>query len=279
MKKSTGILEIENYSWAYPQNWQELTRRQVMAIYKAMVKHGTQGLFGHIFICIMLGIRQVYFYSRKNRFIIKNLPAEQKITIMHSPNVLGWFFNVKKFPMPYLVQWFWYRGRLYVGPHKSINKLTSSELCFAMFYYQRYHKTQSEDYINKLIDVLYRPVSIWAWVKRTLSSNPMGDVRKPLNDYMHARRAKRFKKLPKHLKLIIVSQWATGQADFSNRYKLAFKASGNKKENPRDMIKFLISAAGDKFGTVEKAEFASAHKVFEHVEMQLEAAEAVNNKK
>jgi hypothetical protein len=274
MTKVTGNLQIAGNKWKFPMNWNEVTRAQVLAVFKSMSKFGTGGLFDLHFIKILLRLRLGLFRAKRStRFIIKELPSDAKLTIVHSPDVLGWFFDQKKNPMPYIIRWFFFHGKLYVGPNRRLNKLSVSELCFAMWYHQRYHKSQNVDNVYKLIDVLYRPVSIRGWLQRLFSSDPKSDIRVPLNDFLHEKRADKFKKLPQHICVIVLAQWSTAQAEFAKRYKLAFRSAGNKKENPRDMVKFLISAAGDKFGLIDQAERASADKVFEFVEMQLEQAE------
>jgi hypothetical protein len=279
-KKNSGKLEILNFKYSYPMGWEELSRRQLLRIFKAMAKFGPDsGLFVLSLIWHALRLKRRVFQDDRTRFIIKELPSEDKITIAHSPNILGWFFNMERYPMPYIFRWFFLRGRLYVGPYRRLTKLETGELCNAMWYHQEYHDNQNPEDLQRLIAVLYRPVSIWKFIKRCFSSNPNGDIRKPINDFLHETRAKRLRKLPSHKAAIILAMWGVAQKEFAAKHKLTFKRSGkSSKKNPRDMVKFIISMAGDKFGTVEKTDKMPADLVYQYVEMQMEEAALLKQK-
>ena len=269
-----GKLEIGPYTYYFPMSWLDFNRRELIRLFEIINRHGKTPFYNLFLITHCLGFTRLQSWFKKRvKYLIKKTPADVKITLVHNEEILGWLEKTKKNPMPYMLKWFWHRGRLYVGPHKRLNKLNVSEMTFAMYYYQQYHKTKNEKVAEYLIDVLYRPVSIKKLFKRVFSENPEADIRVNLNDYMHHKRAKRFSTLKPAIKAIIIAQWAVAQGDFAKKYKMAFRGT-SKQGNSRDMAKFIIGAAGDKFGTVAQAETASADKVFEYVEMQLEQMEA-----
>lgn len=92
--------------------------------------------------------------------------------------------------------------RALYGPSDAITDISFREYEDANYVFRKYIETQSTDYLNDLIAILYRPKKSFLWIRKLLSSYN-GEARQKYNKSKLENRVKQIAKLPLEYKLAV----------------------------------------------------------------------------
>lgn len=161
------------------------------------------------------------------------------------------------------------RLRKFRGPNDHLHTSTIEEFNAAEQYYYEYCRTRNDAFLDMLIAVLYRPVSIgWPW-----SKNNGKDTRKIFLEVDVIRNAPKMRKLDQHLRAAILFNYEGCRRHVISRYPTVFiQGDGTTEAKLPDLSPLISTVAGGKFGTFQQTEQTNVYRFLDHLEREIEEA-------
>lgn len=274
---------IEEEVFIAPDGWDYISAKQLVRIgYILGNPKLTEGERGMAALCVLMGVdvKPLTAKGVKRLKTIKQMNAHALHQVIYSEDGLGFLWGETNMTA-YTLKQFWHRGLLYVGPPKHMLKLSTIELGMAMTFWDAYEQSGDMAYIDKLIALIYRPLNPFFWWK-IFNYGADGDRRMPLNDFWHAKRARRFAKLKSGLKMALAIQFLGHLKSFQNKHTFVFKQPKQKPDsaekpmkakgnfNPMRWIEIAMNVAEKgTLGTYKDVERVDAGRFFAYLNMTM----------
>ena len=161
------------------------------------------------------------------------------------------------------------------GPNKELGNLRMKEFHFTEQYYQEFvADATKEEFLNKLVAVLYRPAKLGYDIK----ADKEGDVREAFQPHNTDRYASRIAEWPLAVRLAILFYYDGCRQFIISLYDEVFSGKGEgEEESPYGMYALMMELAGEKLGTVDKVEDLYVHTALASLEIMLKKAEQIEN--
>jgi hypothetical protein len=158
----------------------------------------------------------------------------------------------------------WYRRRLW-GPAEAFRNLRFLEFVFADSYFVAYVNSQDEQWLDRLLAVLYRPQR---FPYRPNSTNYGGDRRQDFNENLIEARALQLAKLPRTEKLAILTWYRGCRQALEQKYPLVFTPDNERQaaDNSGGWAHVLREMSGQAFGTLDETGRQHLHTVLAKME-------------
>lgn len=178
-----------------------------------------------------------FFFSRIPWKFYKNLTAAQRLDLEYRFDWMLSPIKMELWKMPQVRIGLKY----YYGPGRKFRNVSGNEFAFADFYYNQYHATEKEEFLNLLMATLYRTS---AWFPS------VDDRRRKFDDVNIEKRAKKFAKLPFAVKYAVYLNYIGIRETLVKLHPLTF--SGKKSEEKAGMDDIFDSLSGSEYGTFEQ---------------------------
>jgi len=261
---NTVRIEIDNkkIERRIAANWNEFTRKQLLFVVRSLFLKTTLSRKTEMILVKLLNIKWKYIKLLNHSQI--NALGDSVKFIFNSNNFTKNTFDT-----------FTYKFKRYHSPGEGLNNITFEELTFADNMFLQYHKTRKQEFLDKLIAILYRPRKKRKEI-RHIEFN--GDVRIDFNKHQIEKRALHLKKLPAHYKFIGLTFFTGCRNLIEKKFPHVFSsgsASGSKKTGWLDVI---LGLAGNKFGDFEKTSKMNAWVVLREFENMIIENEKLKDK-
>jgi dsDNA-binding SOS-regulon protein len=162
------------------------------------------------------------------------------------------------------VQLRWYRLRLW-GPSGGFRNLRFLEFVFADSYFMAYANSQEEQWLNRLLAVLYRPQR-FPYFPNSVTYG--GDRRQDFNENLIDARAQQLAQLPQAEKLAILTWYRGCRQALEQRYPHVFTPDHEQQatDNTGGWAHVLREMSGQAFGTVDETGRQHLHMVLAKME-------------
>jgi hypothetical protein len=258
-------LKLDNNVYECEGNWNELSRRKLLALMEVLATPATEGTR-------MLGICSQMLQLKGNRLkkFIKQTPPIWIHHLCTDEQCLGWIRDQGELLTEYTLRSFVHRGIPYQGPPKRMLRVPLVEMIATRMAFKRYCDNKKAEALDELVAILYRPINPFWWFK-IWNKRWTGDKRLPLNDWTLKRRVKRFAKLAPAIKLAILKQYTGALQQFEDQYPMVFKKTGEGGggEDKRGWINLMFAMSGGIFGTLEQTEGTDSTEVFMKLEFDI----------
>ena len=220
------------------------------------------------FLSILIGVRSYYLMrlTQKGRAFLGLYPDEIQELCQHT-NFLFQENQRTVNPLPKFRRW----CRVYHGPSDRLANITAGEFHFADLFFQEWMDTESENALNNLVAVLYRPKG-----KGDLhdpnSDFFSGDIRIPFNQNSIEARAKRLAGISRAKKLAIAHFYEGCRNGIIEAYPEIFKKNGKRSGSSEGWIPVFRALSKD-IHYERIAEMRLGRVLYEMVESQKEAQE------
>jgi hypothetical protein len=162
------------------------------------------------------------------------------------------------------VQLRWYHRRLW-GPADSLRNVSFLEFVFADSYFMAYANSQDEQWLHKLLAVLYRPQR---FPYRPNSTTYGGDRRQDFNENLVEARAQQLAQLPMAEQRAILTWYRGCRQALEQKYPLVFTPEHEQQavDNSGGWAHVLREMSGQAFGTLEQTGRENLHTVLAKME-------------
>jgi len=232
-------LVYDKKSYVIPENWNELTTKQVVNMVRLIHASKDDVDFLYRALQILLQMSNWDYVKLSNDFKGR---AFDHIIWIAGENTL----TKNPFPQLSIVPFF---STLY-GPKDDFDNIRAKEFHFAEMSYVAYLETNDIGYLDRLIGVLYRKhcgLKGDELLKR-------GDVREDFNDNLVPKYANTVLRLSIDTKRAIL-QWYDGcRHNLLQSFKSLKKADGVQSDDFKGLYPLMHSMAGEKYGDFDKIE-------------------------
>lgn len=269
MRVLTGEIEGKDYHVEIASNWEELNPNQAASILQTISYKNADATWIKVSVLSLL-------FTSKNFHILTSLEEDQVYALIP---LTDFVFNTK----PELKNYFPeinLKKKKHIAPKVDLSNIGFGEWCFAYEYYNWYFKTRNEDFLNKLIATLYRPIDV-----NSSEDSPeySGDLREIFNENLIEKRAKSVCSIQTERKTAILTWFSLALLNVMDRFPHVFPKSEQdpeitdeerelvKQQNPEkptNWITIFRELLGPKFGTSEQLKFTNAQFVLAYLEEQ-----------
>lgn len=213
---------LNGRQYQLPSTWNELSREQLLRAVHVLFKPATEPELQARLIPVLLELYRWHTPGRTWRFIKMPLLEVDEFRA-HTNFLLQGQAQLTKQLLPTIRPLL----RTWYGPGDYLNGLTFAEWIeaeSALFYY---HLTKKEDFLNRLVAVLYRP-------GQTRKPNPVtGDRRPPYVQHEVAARAKLAGRLSMATRQAVLIYYDSCRQVIINNYPEAFSAGDDDEQTQR----------------------------------------------
>lgn len=139
------------------------------------------------------------------------------------------------------------------GPGNDLRGYTGDEFQYADTYFMRYIETGEEQFLNKMIAVLYRPME---------SINELGDIREKFASYKMEERTKKIAKLNPWKKMAIFLFYKGCRQKWEEYHPELFNADTEPEGESSMWHTILLRISGKEFGDYNKTTSQPVHNLF-----------------
>jgi hypothetical protein len=167
------------------------------------------------------------------------------------------------------------RKKVCLAPDDNLGNLSFGEWCFAFQFYHYYSLTQDDQWLNKLIAVLYRPADP---EQRPDSVNYKGDCREAFNENLIDKRSLDVAHIQSKFKLAVLAWFSVAVQDLQQYRPHVFpkvednpEAAADRTEQPegnRTWLTVFRELLGPKWGTTEQLKNTNAMFILDALEEQ-----------
>jgi hypothetical protein len=262
-------LKINDHIYHCEGNWNELSRRRLLQVCKAITSPGNEGRRMLLVVKTLLRLYTgkmgiLHNPSRK----IWNLQPAWIQHIAAEKECLGWIRDEKEILTKYTIKNFWHWGIYYIGPPKRMMRIKMVELVATRQAMVRYKKTGDNQYAAQAIAILYRPINPLWWLK-IWNKDWTGDKRMPLNDYTLQKRKKNLLSIDVAVMTAILKQYSGALAQFESRYPNVFATGSNENSDGSGWVDILFNMSGGIFGNLRQTEETDSSEIFLKLEMDI----------
>lgn len=229
-----------------PQSWQDLTRRQFLAIQRIILER------------LYLTDQRIWIVRellKMPRRLFRQVTADQlSDLVVLADFVYSDDVRLERNPLPWII----IRGRLFMAPKMHLEFLTVEEFAridVALFHF---HETKAIKYLYEVAAILYRPLSFRSWINN-LFSHRKRDLRIKSLDTVARRTAFFEKYMPLHYQESIMFIYHVIHAHLKRSFPFVWRkpddADDNQEPEPRNdygWSEIVINMAGGKFGTIRE---------------------------
>lgn len=257
----------EKQSYQYPKSWDELTPRQFRKTCNIIASNNDLGVVRVKLLMHLLKLKIGWRKPKPETSHIFNLPTAELHTLLHNKDILGWLYSGNG-PSKMLIKKFRHNGRVYYAPPSRLTNVCTVELIGAFQCFKEFSRTKDQQYLDKLISLLYRPKEKWR-LFASFSKRFNKDKREPLNQVLWEEREKTFKNLNHGIRIAVLNQFNGHWKIFESKYKYIFVKSKKTDEGTGGLMNLLFDVSGKIFGNMEQTKMAPADEVFKYVDMQI----------
>lgn len=240
-------VQIADVRRQLPENWRELTRRQLLAIVPLLFQPIGAVPMQVQLLCLLLKLPVGLWFGLTDFQIADHL------------RLVRWLTEPSKLTrqlLPVLGPWW---ARL-VGPGDWLAGVSVWEFANAEAQLQKWVKAQGEADLNRLVAVLYRPRR-WFWWLHRLSPSYTGDSRQVFNEKRVAARAERVAKLPLAHRHAVLLYYLGCRAQLEQNYHHVFDGDEGNAKDPNPWLTLIGRLPNDKFGTLDQIGLRPLHTV------------------
>lgn len=231
-----------------PENFNELTGPQLIALVKLMHAKGDQSL----------KTLQILLNKNLPSFLFIKLDAKDRMLPF-----VDWVFQENTLTAQLIPE---YKG--FYGPKGEFDNLKLGEFHFTELFYKLL--INGDDIaINNLIAVLYRKPKRGYNKKR----DSEGDIRRPFNSNEVDYYAKIIARWPPHVKNAILMWYDGCRQNLVELYDKVFSTAGEDAADELGMYNIIRNLSGDKFGPIKEVEQIFVHHAFLEIEKIIEENE------
>lgn len=276
MRKVSGHYELKKseikFDIEIPSAWNEIDKHQFATIIQVLHFRKADSYTISVSLLALL-------FGQKNFHILSGLPDDLLTELVPLTN-----FLIEEKPP---VQNYWpainIKKKRHIAPADDLSNLSFGEWCFAFEIYNQYRLTNDQQWLNKLIAVIYRPVDPHA---KEDSPNFTGDLREKFNENLIERRAKGIQAIEEKVKLAIVAWFSVALAEVTEDRPHVFpKKDGEQKaektsgSDSKTWLTVFRDLLGPKWGDIDKLKHTNALFVLDELEdRQIEFEQAKKNK-
>lgn len=252
--KDDQLIKVETFTG--PGNWKEM-KKEHLILWAATMASSLTTLKAKQLLAAML-------YAIPRKVFSKVFGEKERVKLSFAIR----FLFKKNQLIAWLIPSFWFGLRKYHGPKDRLSNLTAEEFGLCELCYENFDKTKDKGYLDALAAILYRP-------RRYFGIDD--DIRKPLTHYSREKRAKRFKKLPDHIRWSVYLNYEGCRNLIIALHKEVFKkAAPGATVKPASWAKVVQGAAGGIFGTLRETERSNVYKFLSELNDRLK--EIADNK-
>lgn len=204
-------VQIYNRRYSFPENWNELNAKQLLAISPILLKEELDykdrlELFR---ICIRMSRTRFLQYAFAPKWVHPKLWWKKAEVLLFFDRQLHWIEfltntnDLTKQLIPQ-ISYGWTRKKLY-GPSGNFVNLKMDEFCFSEHHYLQFRKTKNKEDLLKLVASLYRPGK----ENYDRNLNKDGDIRISFNEHTIDHFAKKIRNTSER-KLVAILNWYEG---------------------------------------------------------------------
>jgi hypothetical protein len=246
--------------YTLPDNWNELSARQLIQLMDIKDQDTTEAYLLRA-LHVLLGYGKMRFYF---------MPLDAKFYLLP---FVRWVMESNDIINNPITE---YAGLL--GPASEFDNLRMAEFRVADLHYRLFQKNPSDEHLNNLIAVLYRPM-------RTDGKLDEGDMREPFNPNTVANRVQAILRWPKPVKQAILFWYEGCMSYMVGLYDLAFSGGQQQAQTTNNIEDGFFGMMRDIakkgiYGDFNAVENMYVHLVFREVEEQMKEAqrqEELNN--
>lgn len=268
--------KIRNTIAIFPEQWVEISRRNLMFIASNTPLEPTQGTAIRFFWHCMADIRNLraafalarnYILSKKMDKAYKNdavcifgesnIFQQQVIQAILEMDSFSFMHKGMEFPENLIPQ-FRIGLRHYYGPKNRLSNVTADEFRHAELFRTKFFEDKNEKWLFLMIATLWREKG---------SNNPT-DIRVEFNEFALEKRARQFKKLPKKIKIGCLLNYIAMRNSWANEPvpKYVFSSSkGSESEDSDFSVILMRLAESNVFGSYQITKSAFIHDIIEHL--------------
>lgn len=166
-----------------PSAWNELNRSQLLKVMDVFYAQVSEAKGFLVILKVLTNMPWWKLFSARTPYI--EAASKEASSFLMEKN------DLTKNLIPY------FRGKF--GPADQMRNLKGGEFCFTEIFYSRWKNEQDDQFLDKLVAVLYRPARILYnhWI------NPDGDRRQEFNPNLIDRHTRAVSSWPKNVKLAI----------------------------------------------------------------------------
>lgn len=287
-------LRIDNELFYMPSSWNELTGQQLLKIAELSSSGSTlQYFFTHLLLTItdLIPERQneveksgemlFWFKNGSKRYLISASDfvfISQKLQFLFTKKTEE---GIDKYYLDssltkQLIPSIKIGNKEYFGPADALTNLIFEEYIHTETFLARFRQTKKEEYLHKLIAVLYRPGS---GIQRN-SPNYKGDLREPFNDYLTDHYSRNMTRLPDAMKEAILIFYSGCKEFIVKKFKEAFYGKASSEdifENFMGMVNNLADSDVTKNDQIRKAWLYDVMKTLQELSIQAEKLKKLNH--
>lgn len=257
------MLELHYHKkvFSLPENYNELTGKQLLQVNELLLLQLPLPVLRLKLLQVLLGIGQFSFFmlpaDLKHRLLYHNHSLSGYMVDDASVSAIDWIINDNNLTEQLLPV---YNG--FYGPKKEFDNLTVKEFHVCEIAYSDYIQEQTEEHLNKLVAVLYRPCK----KDYDFTLDKDGDARiffnpNELNYYTNI-----VSKWPAAAKMAIFSFYDGNREYLKTLYDEVFESSGSSAaEGDAGMYDVIRNLAGTKYGTFKEVEELLLHDVLHEI--------------
>lgn len=236
------------FSFRVPQNWDELSQRQVLALMPLITKPQPRLMLEARIVLILLDVR---WWQVFKQLYLLFLPAELKL---HLHDLTSWVFEgaprFEENPFPVLKV----KGKTFYGPAQYLRHVRTMEFFLALRALNKHRDTGNMKHLRDMAAQIYRPA------KQNINPHHPewdGDYRQAYSQHVAEEISKQLEALPDayfwalkiYFETALPVITAPYPAMFPQKSEAELKKEGKKKDNTTEIIKsILFNLPGDTFG-------------------------------
>jgi len=258
-------LHYHKKQFTLPENFNELTGEQLIKINALLLLKAPKPLIRLMLLRVLLNMSQYHFFKLdadcKNRLLFYDKLEDEFLSNEEDVETcIDWVFTENSLTEQLLPT---YNG--YHGPKKEFDNLRVKEFHVTEMAYADYVKEESEDLLNTVVAVLYRPQK----EAYDLVLDTDGDARIPFN----SNEIEYYKKIvapwPVEVKLSIFQFYDGCREYVKELYDIFDQPSTSEDEAEAGMYDIIRNLSGTRYGTFKEVEDMLLHDVLKEIESSI----------
>jgi len=251
----------EIFELSIPASWEELTREQFLYIAKYwsawqnLLQHGHSLIKARCGLLIALSGLNTSKQRKRLCRALSFVDLSTDVNILDCTNFVFGELKLTKCLVPTIPVGIFKR---YYGPADKLADLQIDEFSFALHCYTQYSKTGNENFLLKLMAVLYRP--------KNPNYKKSGELRSEFNNKLVDLHEKVLSKCPDEYKHATYIFFRGCMEMLEKRYPEVFTRSKETQRSGGSFIDAVISMSGGKFGPFSETKKENMHVILKELQ-------------